>query len=102
VPYTDALTGKQLAPANVIIVYAEHKNSSIVEDTLGNVALLINLVGKGRVQVFRDGVMVEGSWQRDQPAQLMRYVAADGADIALRPGQSWVQIVPTDYQIKVE
>jgi len=59
-------------------------------------------VGSGRAQVFRDGVMVEGSWQRDQPAQLMRYVAADGADIALRPGQSWVQIVPTDYQIKVE
>ncbi len=102
VPHTDALTGQQLAPKNVIVVYAEHKNSDIVEDTLGNLAILIKLVGKGRVQVFREGAMVEGTWQRDEPQQLMRYKDAAGNDIALKPGQSWVEIVPVDYQVVVE
>ncbi len=102
VPHTDGLNGEQLAPENVIVLYAEHKDSSIVEDTLGNVAILIKLVGSGRAQVFRDGVMVEGTWQRNEAGQLTRYKDAAGHDIALKPGQSWVEIVPLQYQIDVQ
>lgn len=101
-PHIDALTGQQLAPKNVIVVYAEHRDSDIVEDTLGNLAILIKLQGQGRVQVFRDGVMVEGVWQRNEAAQLARYRDAEGNDIALKPGQSWVQIVPLEYQVEVQ
>lgn len=101
-PHTDALNGDQLAPQNVIVLYAEHRDSDIVEDTLGNVALLIKLVGSGRVQIFRDGVMLEGTWQRDEPGQLTRYKDAEGNDIALKPGQSWIEIVPLQYQVDVE
>ncbi len=102
VPHTDALNKKQLAPANVVVVYAEHRNSDIVEDSLGNLAILITLTGQGRVQVFRDGVMVEGTWQRQAPEQLMRFKDASGHDIPLKPGQSWIDIVPTEAKVTVQ
>lgn len=100
--HIDALNGKQLAPANVIVLYAVHKNSDIVEDSLGNVAILITLMGEGRVQIFRDGVMLEGKWVRTEKKQVTRYKDASGQDIALKPGQSWIQIVPVDYKVVVQ
>lgn len=102
VPHTDALNGKQLAPANVVVIYCEHKKTDIVEDKLGNVAIMVWWVGTGRAQVFRDSVMIEGFWSRPQPADQMRLVDSSGKDIPLKPGQTWVQIVPLDYTVTVQ
>ena len=102
VPHTDALTGKQLAPANVIVLYAEYKVSDIVEDRLGNLAFFVTLVGQGRAQVFRDGVMVDGTWQRDAKDRMFIFRAEDGQEIPLKPGQTWIDIVPLDAQVRVQ
>ena len=101
VPHTDALNGRQLAPANVVVIYCEHKKTDIVEDSLGNTAIMVWWVDTGRAQVFRDGVMVESRWSRPQPAEQMRLIDADGKDIPLKPGQTWVEIVPLDYKVTV-
>lgn len=101
-PHTDALNGQQLAPENVVVIYCEHKTTDIVEDKLGNVAIMVWWVGNGRAQVFRDGVMVEGQWSRPEAADQMRLVDASGKDIPLKPGQTWIQIVPLNYNITVQ
>jgi hypothetical protein len=100
-PHIDALTGQQLAPENVVVIYCEHKKTDIVEDKLGNVAIMVWWVTAGRAQVFRDGVLVEGHWSRPEPADQMRLVDAAGEDIPLKPGQTWVQIVPLEYKVTV-
>jgi hypothetical protein len=101
VPHTDALNGEQLAAANVVVIYCEHKQTDIVEDKLGNVAIMVWWVDTGRAQIFRDGVMVEGRWSRPEPALQMRLVDEDGQDIPLKPGQTWIEIVPLDYEVTV-
>ncbi len=101
VPHTDALTGTQLAPDNVVVIYCEHKKTDIVEDKLGNTAIMVWWVDTGRAQIFRDGVMIEGRWSRPQAADQMRLVDADGNDIPLKPGQTWIEIVPLDYKITI-
>lgn len=102
VPHTDALTGKQLAPSNVIVLYAEYKVSDIVEDTLGNTAFFVTLIGEGRVQVFRDGVMIEGTWHRDGQDQMFTFLDKDGKEIPLKPGQTWIDILPLDARAEVQ
>jgi len=101
-PHIDALNGQQLAPQNVVVLYAEHKNSDIVEDSLGNVAILINWIGQGRVQVFRDGALIEGTWRREKPGQLTRFLDSEGKAIPLKPGQTWIEIVPLHYSVSVQ
>jgi len=98
-PHTDALNGQQIAPDNVVVIYCEHKKTDMVEDKLGNTSIMVWWVGTGRAQVFRDGVKIDGQWSRPEPAQQMRLVDADGKDIPLKPGQTWIEIVPLDYRV---
>ena len=38
-PHLERLTNEQIAASNVIILYAEHRKTNIVEDTLGATAI---------------------------------------------------------------
>lgn len=71
-----------------LLFYCEHEVTDIVEDRLGNRAIMVWWVDSGRAQVFRDGIMVECRWSRPQPAEQMRLVDSDGRDISSpgRPG----------------
>ena len=69
-----------------------------MEDSLGNTAIRIVLQGEGRAQICRDGVMIEARWQRHTLEQVTRFVDAAGQPILLKPGKTWVQFVPLDYE----
>ncbi|MFQ5854698.1 MAG: DUF3048 C-terminal domain-containing protein [Anaerolineae bacterium] len=92
----DANTGDPIAAANVIGFYTEHRKTDIVEDSLGSTAIDIVMMGEGSVQLFRDGVMVEGVWRRDDTFQLTQFYDKAGNPLALKPGQSWVEMLPTN------
>lgn len=100
-PHTDALNGQQIAPENVVVIYCEHKQTDIVEDKMGNVAIMVWWVDMGRAQVFRDGVLIEGRWHRPEAKDQMHFEDAEGGDVALKPGQTWIEIVPLDYEVTV-
>jgi len=98
-PHLDGLTGEQLAADNVIVFYTEHKKTDIVEDSLGSTAIDIVMTGSGRAQVFRDGLVVEGRWAQNAPDELIQYYDDSGQVIPLRPGTTWIQLVPLDYDV---
>lgn len=97
-PHIDALTGTQIAPKNVIIQYVSISESSIEEDAGGNMGLIFGLQGSGRVQVFRDGQLTEGTWERKDDSEITRYLDASGIAIPLNRGQTFVQLVPVGFQ----
>ena len=97
-PHTDALTGEQLAAANVIVVYATYQESS-AKDVNGQPTFNIVSTGEGRAQIFRDGIAVEGKWIRPTREAFLRLVHLDGSPVPLRVGQSWVEMVPPDYRV---
>jgi len=99
-PHLDGNTGQQITASNVIIQYAAHEATDIVEDSLGNTAIRIVLQGEGPVQICRDGVMIEGKWERHSLEEFTRFVDADGQPIPLKPGKTWVQFVPLDYEVE--
>ncbi|MHB1390697.1 MAG: DUF3048 domain-containing protein [Thermoleophilia bacterium] len=101
VPHTDAATGRQLAVKNVIIQYVTITQSGIEEDSGGNYGLEFTLTGSGRVQVFRDGQMIEGTWSRPAKDQLTTYLDSAGNPIPLNRGLTFVQLVAPDFQPKV-
>ena len=47
-------------------------------------------VGKGKVVVFRDGRKISGTWRRAGDTKPLRFVDADGRDIPLEVGRTWV------------
>jgi len=93
---TDRLNGQALAFENVIVLFADHivTSSSIIDvNTL--------YVKTGKALLFRDGVMQEINWSTLDKAyyeetghmRLFQFTDAEGNTVALKPGQTWVQVV---------
>jgi hypothetical protein len=100
-PHIDTLTGEQLQVRNVIIQYVNISESDIVEDVSGSLGLSFQLTGSGRVQVLRDGNLVEGTWKRESATSITTYQDASGQAIALNRGLTFVQLVPLDFRPEI-
>lgn len=97
-PHIDTLTSTQLAPRNVIIQYVPVSESSIVEDTGGNLGLTFGLTGTGKALIFRDGQVINAHWKRTATGDVTTYVDSGGRPVPLNVGQTFIQLVPPDFQ----
>ena len=93
-PHVDGVTKEQLGAVNVIVVYAEHRPTNIVEDQLGGTAIDIVLTGEGKASLFRDGVAIAALWRRSAIGVPLQIVDATGKPVPLHPGNTWVEIAP--------
>lgn len=93
---TDRLNGEPLTYENVVVLFASHRAPA---ETLINIDLLY--IDKMPALLFRDGKMYEIFWTtangdyEKQTGKLrpIRFINADGSPFALKPGQTWVEVV---------
>ena len=97
--HTDGNTGAQLAVENVIVQIVTHEATNIVEDSLGSTSIRLNLFGSGGAIVFRDGQAFVGRWRSDSRGDLPRFFDQNGAEVPLKPGKSWISVVPPSYTV---
>jgi hypothetical protein len=96
-PSTDRLTGQQLGFENVILLFVKH-NVLNSEGTLIDLDLLYT---GNKAYLFRDGKRFSILWntmngeyeKRTGLLRPIRFTDLEGNPIALKPGQTWVQIV---------
>ena len=50
----------------------------------------ITTTGTGQAYVFQNGVVTEGTWKRDTDKSQLKLLAADGSEIKLARGQTWI------------
>lgn len=96
-PHTDVNTEKQLAPTNIVVVRAAH--SAIFG---GSGVLDVNMTGSGEATVFRDGQVIEGTWERADVADPIVLTDVDGAQIELTAGQTWMEIVEPTTPLHIQ
>jgi hypothetical protein len=102
---TDRLTEEPLAFENVIVLYAQHiaYYPTVIDIKLTYVKQLPALL-------FRDGKMYEiywttisGEYERETgKVRPIRFTDKDGNPFALKPGQTWVEMLPLDPRIYYE
>ena len=78
----------QLAPSAVAVMMVEERRA---ED---NYHEDITAIGSGTAYVFQNGVVVAGSWSKSSVEDQIKFYDGDGAEIALVPGQTFVEAVP--------
>lgn len=84
--------GEQLKAKNIIV---QHVKTSTIDD-VGRQDIDLNSGGK--MQLFRDGMVINGSWERNNGKIV--YLNNDGEKVEINPGQTWIQVVPNGTEIK--
>jgi hypothetical protein len=73
-------SGEQVAPTNVIV----QRIPGLERDSV---------VGNGEAWVLSDGQMVRGTWERPSLEERTVYRDADGEEIRLVPGSTWISLI---------
>ncbi|MBN1991510.1 MAG: DUF3048 domain-containing protein [Anaerolineae bacterium] len=90
--------GGQVSADNVIIYFAEHQPTNIVEDVNGATSIRIIMNGRGPAWFFREGKLNKGYWQTDG-TRTPYFAYEDGSSYHLKPGRTWVEVAPLTYTI---
>ena len=85
--------GSQIAPPNVLIQEVDVHNSSRLRDSAGNPSPKIDLKGRGRAFLFRDGRVIKGTWQMKNGRPYYR--TRSGDDFVFARGSIWIELVPS-------
>ena len=91
-PHLDA-TDERITATNVAVVFVDQLPTGRT-DSAGSPVPDYDVVGSGIAAVFRDGKVIEGTWQRSTTADLFAFVDENGNQIPLAPGTTWIEVVP--------
>jgi len=86
--------GVQLAPKNVIVQFT--KVGLIPNEKQ---RLDVTTVGSGKLLLFRDGTVTEGTWKKTSNIARTEFLDASGNPLGLNPGQIWIDTVPTEAKV---
>src|SRR5438093_13778995 len=92
-------TPQPLAAANIAIIHTEIHEVPQIVDAAGSYAHDMRLTGTGSATIFRDALPQEATWTRASDTEPFVFKNAAGEKILLDQGQTWVQIVPNDWEV---
>ena len=84
----DACGMAQVAPSVVVAMMVQESRA---ED---NYHEDITAIGSGDAYVFQNGTAIKGKWQKSSAEDQIKFTDANGAEIKLAPGQTFVTAVP--------
>lgn len=87
--------GEHLATENVVVVRVQIV-ASAGRDQSGNAVPETVMTGEGEALVASAGHTVEATWRKDSIADPLVLEDADGEEILLAPGTTWVELLPAD------
>jgi hypothetical protein len=89
-------TGVQLAPQNLVVMFAHYAGG---DPNHANEGAEADLTGTGRLMVFTAGHEITGTWSRPEKTKPARLLDSLGRVIPLTPGQTWVEIPDSTYTV---
>lgn len=89
-PHLDREDG-QISPRVVIVL--DVQQSTVFEDGYRE---SINVIGSGVANIFQDGTAQTVTWKKDSRTQQISFTDAEGKDVPLARGQTWVTAVPVN------
>lgn len=108
----DGNTMQQVTATNVVILYADHQYTDIIESQFQDsvsYSIEIKLWFEGDAYVFRDGQRYDARWVRPTREDMIGLRTRDGEILPLKPGNTWFQVVrlpeqqtPAEEWIQVE
>jgi Protein of unknown function (DUF3048) C-terminal domain len=96
------LEGDERVSATSVVIQVVSVTDSDFLDSAGNPSPEVDLTGSGKAYVLRDGEVIRGRWERESLHDVTTFVTKDGTEIALAPGRTWVELLPTEVAVELE
>ncbi|WP_166877561.1 DUF3048 domain-containing protein [Salinibacterium sp. ZJ450] len=84
-------TGAQLTATNLVVLRVPVTVSADIPKT--------ELIGSGEAWVSTGGATVHATWRKDSQTDTIKLVDDNGVTVRLAPGNSWVELVPTQGSV---
>ncbi|HEX8762338.1 MAG TPA: DUF3048 domain-containing protein [Candidatus Saccharimonadales bacterium] len=84
-PHTDEKSAAQLSPKVVVGLVLPQGSQGIYTT--------YNTLGSGEVFIFQDGIVTKGTWHKTDNNTQFTFTDANGAELKLNPGQTWISVV---------
>lgn len=97
-PLNDAQDDSQIRTTNIVVMYAVYTQQTMVDKAHNN-TWDTTMGGTGKVQVVKDGQVIEGTWTADEKTP-PSFKDAAGKPITLNPGNTWFEVVPVDRSVE--
>lgn len=75
----------RIAPSVIIALHVDE--TTVLEDGWRQ---SIITTGSGKADIFQNGTVIEATWQKTDRASQLKFVDAEGKEIALNRGQTWI------------
>jgi hypothetical protein len=89
-PHDDNVFGR-IRATNVIVMGVDYQPSVVDRNSPE-----AQTVGEGPAWILSDGKVIEGTWKRDVTLYPIQYFDADGNEIHLTPGNTWIELADND------
>jgi len=90
-------SGEQIMTDNVAVVVTEIE----VIDNVGRRE--IRTTGEGEAYVLRDGIVIEATWKKPSTSERLKfYNRATGEEIVMNAGVTWIEVVGSEEDIRIE
>jgi hypothetical protein len=90
----DGETEEQISADTLVVIHV--KRYTACPSGSGSCVPAFETLGSGDVQIFAEGKVVEGTWEREAVEDWFTITDADGNPIPVPPGHPWISFFPTD------
>jgi hypothetical protein len=97
-PHNDLTTGSRVAPRNVVIQYVTVTSSGL-RDVTGAPVPVSQVTGSGQCLVFAGGEVYHATWKKGSRSVPTTFTDENGNPVPLRPGQTWIHLIPEDIPV---
>jgi hypothetical protein len=94
---TDQNSGKPVRAKNVIVMFSDFSYGTT---RIGEQSTKIRTTGTGSAVFFIDGAKTTGTWKRGDARNVTRFYGADGAEIKLNAGLTWISVAPSGTAVQ--
>lgn len=85
----------QIAMPNVVLQFTDYVATPF-KDTAGSPVEKAVVTGQGEAWYLSEGKLAKGTWSRAAGTDVTKFTDALGVSVKLKPGQTWLMLVPKD------
>ncbi|MBI4022924.1 DUF3048 domain-containing protein [Candidatus Berkelbacteria bacterium] len=95
-PHVDKVSGDQLTAKNIVVLVVERSFNPNTNQGKGEWTYVTE--GAGKVYIFHEGIMSQGTWKKERKDTLLKLYYEHGEEIPLVAGATWYEVIPPDRE----